>query len=180
MTVGDRIRDARKAAKMTQQGLADKLGVSFTLISQYERSIRTPKIDTLQRIAFALGIKLSDLLDFNSLFGEVDNQMLQKIMSDMQLEFKGISEDMVYQLSINIDDSDHEEDAIWELGHFLYCHLSPSHNTVIWRIFKYYIEVIDLIAIHYRSICSEKNHDRISSMTQKIKEQLKNRTVDDL
>ena len=60
MNISERIREARKSAKMTQQELADKLGVSYTLISQYERGLRNPKVETLQRIADALCIPLRE------------------------------------------------------------------------------------------------------------------------
>lgn len=61
MTTGDKIKDARKAAGMTQKQLAEALGVSETYISQYERNARNPKLTTLFRIATALGCKIDDL-----------------------------------------------------------------------------------------------------------------------
>lgn len=61
MTTGERIKAARKAAGMTQQELAKKLGVSYTLVSQYERNLRNPKYVTLQKIAVALGVSTADL-----------------------------------------------------------------------------------------------------------------------
>lgn len=55
MTTGERIKAARKAAKMTQADLAKKLGIPFQSISQWERDLRNPKSETIQRIAKALG-----------------------------------------------------------------------------------------------------------------------------
>ncbi|MCL2840101.1 MAG: helix-turn-helix domain-containing protein [Defluviitaleaceae bacterium] len=62
MNTGELIRRARKSAKITQQALADRLSVNYTLISQYERGIRKPKIDTLLRIATALDVGVTALL----------------------------------------------------------------------------------------------------------------------
>ena len=62
MTVGERIKAARKKAGMTQKELADKLGIPYQGISQYERGIRKPKIDTLVKIADSLGVTLEELL----------------------------------------------------------------------------------------------------------------------
>lgn len=58
MTVGERIKLARKKAGMTQADLAQKLGIPFQGVSQWERDIRNPKIETLRRIAEALNCPL--------------------------------------------------------------------------------------------------------------------------
>ena len=62
MTVGERIKAARKKAGMTQKELADKLGIPYQGISQYERGIRNPKIDTLVKIADILDVSTDYLL----------------------------------------------------------------------------------------------------------------------
>lgn len=54
MTTGQRIKAARKKAGMTQAELAKKLGISYVGISQWERDLRNPKQETIQRIAKAL------------------------------------------------------------------------------------------------------------------------------
>ena len=56
MTFAERLRKERKVAKMTQADLADKLGVTPTVIGQYERGVRNPKTETIHRIADVLGI----------------------------------------------------------------------------------------------------------------------------
>lgn len=58
MTIGESIKAARKKAGLTQKQLAERLGASFTLVSQYERGTRNPKPETLSRIATALGTTL--------------------------------------------------------------------------------------------------------------------------
>jgi len=65
MTFAERLRKERKAARMTQAELASKLGVTPTVIGQYERGVRNPKFDALRRIATALGVELTALVDFN-------------------------------------------------------------------------------------------------------------------
>lgn len=62
MTTGQRIKSARKKANMTQAELAQKLDIPFQSVSQWERGIRSPKIETLAKIANALNVSLSDLL----------------------------------------------------------------------------------------------------------------------
>lgn len=63
MTTGQRIKAARKAAGMTQKELGEKLGLSFQSIAQWENDLRNPKVETLQRIANALLVRVSDLTD---------------------------------------------------------------------------------------------------------------------
>lgn len=60
--IGERIKYFRKQKGMTQQELADKLNISYVGISQYERGLRKPKLETMYRIAIALGIRLEDLI----------------------------------------------------------------------------------------------------------------------
>ena len=61
MTTGELIKAARKKAGMTQAQLAEKLGISYVGVSQWENDLRNPKLDTLQRIASALGVPVQDL-----------------------------------------------------------------------------------------------------------------------
>ena len=62
MTTGQLIRAARKRAGMTQKELAEKLNISYVNISQLENDQRSPGLDTLQKIASALGVPMSYLL----------------------------------------------------------------------------------------------------------------------
>ena len=62
ITTGEKIRIARTKAGLSQGELADRLDVTRSLIGQYERGVRNPKPSTLQRIADALGISVTELL----------------------------------------------------------------------------------------------------------------------
>ena len=46
---------------MTQAALAKKLGITPQNISQYERNVKSPKIETLKKIADALNVFITDL-----------------------------------------------------------------------------------------------------------------------
>ena len=61
MTTGELIKQARIRRKMSQRELAEKLGVSASMIGQYESDLRNPKLDTLQRIANALDVPINTL-----------------------------------------------------------------------------------------------------------------------
>lgn len=63
MTTGERIRQARKSAGLTQAELAHKLGISAAGIAQWENDLRNPKIETIKKIADALGVDAWTLVD---------------------------------------------------------------------------------------------------------------------
>ncbi len=56
--MGERLRAARVRAQMSQRTLAEKVGVSHTAISKYERGLDVPGSDVLIRLAQALGVKV--------------------------------------------------------------------------------------------------------------------------
>ncbi len=61
LEIGQSIQEARKKAKLTQKELAEKVGIATITVQQYERGVRTPKIETLQKIAQALNIDVGVL-----------------------------------------------------------------------------------------------------------------------
>ena len=54
LTIAEVIREERKKAGMTQKELGKRLGVTQSMVAQYECGIRTPKIPTIRRIADVL------------------------------------------------------------------------------------------------------------------------------
>ena len=62
MTLGETIRSARKKACLTQAELGEMLGVSGSMIGQWENNLRKPKHETLKKVALALGVSISNLL----------------------------------------------------------------------------------------------------------------------
>lgn len=62
MTTGQRIKAARKIAGITQADLAEKLNIPFQSISQWERDIRKPKLETLEKLSKALDVSIAYLL----------------------------------------------------------------------------------------------------------------------
>ena len=60
--IGLFIRDRRLALGLTQQQLADKLGITDKAVSKWERGISCPDITLLRRLADALAVSVSELL----------------------------------------------------------------------------------------------------------------------
>jgi transcriptional regulator with XRE-family HTH domain len=57
------IAEVRQRAGCTQAELARRTGLSQSSISQIEQPVRQPRLDTLRRIAKALGCDVSSLID---------------------------------------------------------------------------------------------------------------------
>ncbi len=66
--LGQRIRQLRveRSSKLTQEDLAERADISVSFLSMIERGERAPHIDTLSRIAEALGVTVSELFLFAS------------------------------------------------------------------------------------------------------------------
>ena len=60
--VQEALRGARESAGLSQQELADRIGVSRPRISEWELGTRTPGLETIIKIAQAAGLKASDLV----------------------------------------------------------------------------------------------------------------------
>jgi transcriptional regulator with XRE-family HTH domain len=60
--IGDKLRDMRKRALLTQQQLADKSGVGVTTIIRIERNQVEPHARTIRKLAEALGVEPYELL----------------------------------------------------------------------------------------------------------------------
>lgn len=59
---GSRLRQLRKDRKLTQQQLAELIGVKNSVISFYEVGERTPSPDVLRKLALALHVTADYLL----------------------------------------------------------------------------------------------------------------------
>ncbi|MFD5901022.1 helix-turn-helix domain-containing protein [Streptomyces microflavus] len=60
--IGQRVRDARTAARLTQEGLAGRAGVDRKTVNRLEQGATSPLLDHLLVIADAIGVPLSDLV----------------------------------------------------------------------------------------------------------------------
>lgn len=65
MTIGEKIKNARKEKLMSQEALAEKLGVSVQAVSKWECGLNYPDILNLPQIADYLDISLDELLRDN-------------------------------------------------------------------------------------------------------------------
>lgn len=62
MALYQKIAYYREKAGLSQRELADRVGVSSGAIGQYETNRRTPRIETLRRLAEALHVSVAELI----------------------------------------------------------------------------------------------------------------------
>ena len=60
--IGRRLKRARLDAKLTQKEAADRLGITYQAISNYERGTNRVDTDTLTKLCAIYGVKIGDLL----------------------------------------------------------------------------------------------------------------------
>lgn len=60
--LGERIREARNHANLTQQKVSESTGIDRSVLIDIEHGRRAPTIDTLFLIADAIGVPLAELV----------------------------------------------------------------------------------------------------------------------
>jgi len=66
LTMGDRIRAARKKMNLTQEALAEKVDVTLYYMGEIERGVKTPSLDLFIRLVEALDVSADYLLGLTS------------------------------------------------------------------------------------------------------------------
>lgn len=77
LTMGDRIREARKKLGFTQDQLSEKLDVTLTYISEIERGLKMPSMQ--------LFIKLVEILDVSADYLLRDTVSTRNLYGDKQI-----------------------------------------------------------------------------------------------
>ena len=64
--VGENIKRIRNERGFTQKELSKKIGTTQQNLAQYENGKRNPKIETIYKIADALEVDISELLEYKT------------------------------------------------------------------------------------------------------------------
>lgn len=88
MTTGELIQKARKKAGLSQRQLGERLGLSASMIGQWENNLRNPKRETLKRLASALHVTIPyfdgmddiNALDIDEALKREDRRTAEKLM----------------------------------------------------------------------------------------------------
>ena len=87
--IGERLREFRKRRALTQEQLAEKVGVTFQQIQQYENGSSRLNADRLQQIALALDIAVG------SLFEDTDERALTEDEARLIRGFRSLTSDEI-------------------------------------------------------------------------------------
>lgn len=78
LNIGEKITQLRRHKNLSQQEFADQIGVSRTIVGNYERNINTPSIEVLLKIAKALDVNI-DFLVGEGEFSSFDKDTVKRI-----------------------------------------------------------------------------------------------------
>lgn len=81
LTMGDRIKSARKKINLTQEALAEKVDVTPFYIGELERGVKTPSLDLFIKLIEVLDVSADYLLRDKVSVGNVygDKRMARKL-----------------------------------------------------------------------------------------------------
>src|ERR1035437_9209379 len=86
-TLGINLKHLRKSKGLTQDKLADKIGINRAMVGSYEEGRAIPKISVIQDIAHYFNISIDQLIntDFNALLNEPDSELIDVKGSNLRV-----------------------------------------------------------------------------------------------
>lgn len=81
---GKRVKKFRQRAKLSQEELAEKIGIAVTNMGKIERGESFVTANTLEKLACVLGVEVKELFDFEA-YKSIDD-MRRELRLDMQNE----------------------------------------------------------------------------------------------
>ena len=118
MELGKKIRQLRFKAGLTQEQLAEKLGVGAQSVSKWENAVAMPDITTLPLLAEIFGVSIDDLFDLTTeqRLNRIENRMdaEEELPADIFREYESF-------LQAELNDAKHQKRAT-ELIAYLYWH----------------------------------------------------------
>lgn len=99
--IGEKITSLRRVLGITQKELAEKIGLTASTITKYEKGTLEPNIDTLNKISEALNVSISDIID-NDKFKNVilDLNYFSKFMNSIGFNIYGRETDKTSEIWI--------------------------------------------------------------------------------
>lgn len=85
MPTGEKIKEFRKKRGLTQKQLGNLCGMADSAIRRYENGRANPKIETLRKIADALEVNVTELLNDGAIVGSIitDNILQHNAIKDV-------------------------------------------------------------------------------------------------
>lgn len=93
--LGERLKDCRKRLELTQQEVAEKLGVTSASISSWESGARRPDFEMLTSISKLYDVSFDYLLGKTSIKNNALKEALNKLGNAVSAKYESIIEDAV-------------------------------------------------------------------------------------
>lgn len=100
---GRNLQQLRKKQGMTQEGFAEKAGLSVDMVSGMERGVRFASFDTLAKIATIMDCPLEDIFNFDPNAKPRPQKVLNQIQILLKNEPQSVQEAALAQLRILVD-----------------------------------------------------------------------------
>ena len=132
MEIGKKIKQLRYKAGLTQEQLAEKLGIGAQSVSKWENAVAMPDITTLPLLAEIFGVSIDDLFDMTTeqRLNRIENRMdaEEELPADVFREFESF-------LQAELNDTKHQKRAT-ELIAYLYWHRMNAESQKASRYAK--------------------------------------------
>lgn len=132
MDLGKKIKQLRFKAGLTQEQLADKLGIGPQSVSKWENAVAMPDITTLPLLAEVFGVSIDDLFDLTA------EQRLNRIENRMDVE-EELPQDIFWEyeefLKSQLSSETYKKRAT-ELISYLYWHRMNTYAQKVRRYAK--------------------------------------------
>ena len=133
LVIGTNIKELRKANKLTQFELAEKLNYSNKAISRWESGEVVPDVLTLNKLCEIFNIPLSQIFE--------ENVTTKKVKRNYKLQ-------MGNKLAISLL----AIVAVWFIAVSFFVFFQASFNKTVWQLFVLAIPVSCVVAIVFNSI----------------------------
>ena len=95
MTTGEIIKAERKKAGLTQAKLGEKIGVSGSMIGQWENNLRNPKNESILKLGSVLG---------DSFIRALEAESIENLPWQFSIKLKGYSDEFINDMANTIKD----------------------------------------------------------------------------
>jgi len=133
--IGEKIRSLRKQKNLSQEVLAQFLGVSFQAVSKWENGTAMPDVSMIPAIASFFDVSTDELFDFNRIEQEKKVQQLCRDAAQYRFEDPKRSESMLRDALKQYPGND----VI--LNNLLYTMRDPERNDEVITVCKSILEV---------------------------------------
>ena len=105
MVLKDKLRQLRIARGLTQEAVAEKLGVSSQTVSKWERGLRYPDISLLPKIAVLYQCSIDNIFQMNTVWGIEHQQQFQSEIRKLRemRDYDGMYRAWLQEIELNPD-----------------------------------------------------------------------------